>query len=217
MLRVKVMGDDLLGVDIVSHGRRAAIAQRLRDSGVWLECVEGMACVVVQFDSASTSVADAARRLSAQLEFTSRRRLAKLPGIEIPVCYGGEFGPEFDSICEMTGLPADELIHLHTSREHHVDLIGFTPGFAYLSGLHDDLRIPRLTEPRQHVAAGSVGIAAGLTGLYAVAGPGGWPLLGRTPLPLFNPLAPQPFVLRVGMRVRFAAIDEQTFRRMAGT
>jgi len=215
--RVRVLGDDLLGVDIVRRGKRAAVAQQLRDSGVWRECVEGMACVVVQFDSANMAVADAVRRLSAQLESTSRRRRAESPGIEIPVCYGGEFGPEFDSICEMTGLAADALIHLHTSREHRVDLIGFTPGFAYLSGLYDDLRIPRLTEPRQHVAAGSVGVAAGLTGLYAVAGPGGWPLLGRTPLPLFDPRASQPFVLRVGMRVRFTAIDDLTFRRMAAS
>jgi KipI family sensor histidine kinase inhibitor len=216
VLSIEVCGDDLLGVDIADRSERVTIARQLRDSGAWPECVEGMACVVVQFDSATTSVAAARQTLTALLASTPKRKLAESSRIEIPVCYGGEFGPEFDSICEMTGLAADELVHLHTTREHRVDLIGFTPGFAYLSGLHDDLRIPRLTEPRQHVAAGSVGVAAGLTGLYAVAGPGGWPLLGRTPMPLFDPDAAQPFVLRVGMRVRFIAIDARTFARMAG-
>jgi allophanate hydrolase len=114
----------------------------------------------------------------------------------------------------MLSLTADDVIRIHTSREHRVDLIGFTPGFAYLSGLRDDLRIPRLTDPRQRAAAGSVGIAAGFTGLYATAGPAGWPLIGRTPMPLLNTNAQSPFALTVGMRVRFTAIDEQTFHRL---
>ncbi|MDH4126035.1 MAG: allophanate hydrolase subunit 1 [Gammaproteobacteria bacterium] len=215
MLRINICGDDLLSIDIDGRSKRASIAQHLRDSGVWIECVEGMACVVVQFDSAVFTTVEAERILMSQLPSASRRKLDKSSRIEIPVCYGGEFGTEFDSICEMINISADELVHIHTSREHRVVLIGFTPGFAYLEGLDDDLRIPRLTEPRQHVAAGSVGVAAGLTGLYATAGPAGWPLLGRTPMPLLLPGAMQPFVLQVGMRVRFTAIDAKTFRELA--
>lgn len=215
MLRVEICGDDLLSVDIDGHSKRAAIAQRLRDTGTWIECVEGMACVVVQFDSATVTAVEAERTLTSQLQSVSWRKRGKSARIEIPVCYGGEFGTEFDSICEMMNISAEELVHIHTSREHLVVLIGFTPGFAYLEGLHDDLRIPRLTEPRQHVAAGSVGVAAGLTGLYATAGPAGWPLLGRTPMTLLRPSSPQPFMLQAGMQVRFTAIDEQTFRKLA--
>jgi allophanate hydrolase len=212
--QVKVCGDDLLSIDIGNRGKRAAIAQNLRDTGAWIECVEGMSCVVVQFDSATTSASEARRQLSAQLRSDFPRRRRKRISIEIPVCYGGEFGSEFESICEMLSLTADDVIRIHTSREHRVDLIGFTPGFAYLSGLRDDLRIPRLTDPRQRAAAGSVGIAAGFTGLYATAGPAGWPLIGRTPMPLLNTNAQSPFALTVGMRVRFTAIDEQTFHRL---
>ena len=215
MRRIKVCGDDLLSVDIAKRRKRAAIAQSLRDSGEWIECVEGMACIVVQFDSAVTSVLDARQRLATQLRAEVSRKRQKSTSIEIPVCYGGEFGPEFESICEMLGLTADEVIRIHTSHEHLVDLIGFTPGFAYLSGLDDDLRVPRLTDPRQRVAAGSVGIAAGFTGLYATAGPAGWPLLGRTPMPLLTTDVRSPFVLTVGMRVKFTAIDEQTFYSLA--
>lgn len=215
MLRVSVAADDLLSVEVTRKARRAAIAHQLRDTHVWLECVEGMQCIVVQFDNATMSSIEARQQLSSQLASVAKRRRQAVQHIEIPVCYGGEFGPEFDSICEMTRLSGEQLVRLHTSREHHVDLIGFTPGFAYLSGLHDALRVPRLTEPRQRVVAGSIGIAAGLTGIYAVAGPGGWPLIGRTPVPMLNAHAAQPFVLNTGMRVRFVAIDTETFLRMS--
>lgn len=215
MRPIRICGDELLSVDIKGRRKRAALAEQLRDSGAWLECVEGMACVVVQFDSATMSLADAERKLSAQLAASGSRKKNDVGSIEIPVCYGGEFGPEFDSICEMMGISAERLVQIHTGREHRVVLIGFTPGFAYLSGLRDELRIPRLTEPRQRVAAGSIGVAAGLSGVYPSSGPGGWPLLGRTPMRLLDRAAPEPFVLKVGMRVRFTAIDAATFARLA--
>lgn len=215
MPQVEICGDDLLSLDIDGHSERAAVAQHLRETGAWLECVEGMASIVVQFDSATVTALDAEQILTSQLHAASRHKRQASSHIEIPVCYGGSFGTEFDSICEMLNISADELVHIHTAREYRVVLIGFTPGFAYLEGLPDELRIPRLTDPRQHVAAGSVGVAAGLTGLYATAGPAGWPLLGRTPMPLLLPAAPRPFVLQQGMRVRFTAIDEQTFHALA--
>jgi len=212
VLQIEISGDDLLNVSIADRSRRAALAQFVRESGSWRECVEGMDSLVVQFDSAEMSVAAAREKLWQQLQAAPRRMPRSASEIiEIPVCYGDRYGPEFESICEMTGLNADQLIRIHTGREHRVDLIGFTPGFAYLSGLDDDLRIPRLTEPRQRVEAGSVGIAGGFTGMYAVAGPGGWPLIGRTPLALFRPSQAQPFVLRIGARVRFVSIDEAAF------
>ena len=215
MQSIEICGDDLLSIEIDGRSKRAAVAQYLRATGTWTECVEGMACVVVQFDNATTSVDEAKQRLASQLPNASLQQLDTSTRIEIPVCYGGEFGPEFNSICEMMAITAEELIEIHTSREHRVVLVGFTPGFAYLAGVHDDLRIPRLTEPRQYVAAGSIGVAAGLTGVYATAGPGGWPLLGRTPMALRDADAEHPFTLRTGMRVRFRAIDAQTFAHMA--
>ena len=90
-------------------------------------------------------------------------------------------------------------------------MVGFTPGFAFVGGLEECFHIPRRTEPRQRVAAGSVGIADGRTGLYALASPGGWNIIGRTPYPLFDPGAGDPFALKAGMRVRFVAIDAAEF------
>ena len=127
--------------------------------------------------------------------------------LEIPVVYGGEFGPDFEDLCRQLGLSRDEFISLHTGIEYRVDMVGFTPGFAFIGGLDERLHAPRRKEPRQRVEAGSIGIADGRTGLYALASPGGWSLVGRTPAKLFDAEAMEPFMLRAGMRIRFHAIS----------
>ena len=110
----------------------------------------------------------------------------------------------------MTGLSQDEVIAIHAGGEYVVEMVGFTPGFAFIGGLDERLWVPRRSEPRQRVPAGSVGIAGERTGLYAMASPGGWTLIGRTPMTLFDPGAEQPFALAPGMRVRFrAAVGEE--------
>ena len=108
-------------------------------------------------------------------------------------------------------MSADDVVALHTGCEYTVDMVGFTPGFAFIGGLDERLHVPRRKEPRQRVEAGSVGIADGRTGLYAMASPGGWTLIGRTPCKLFDPRVEPPFVLGAGMRVRFKAISADEF------
>lgn len=213
--QVDLCGDDSLGVAINDPIERHSAAEYLRETGVWLECIEGMQSIVVQFDAATLSIDMAQEQLRGQLDsvsISSSNTDASL--LEIPVCYGGEYGTDLESLCQMLDLTADELIELHTSAEYRIEMLGFTPGFAYLGGLSANLSVPRLAEPRQRVAAGSVGIADGLTGLYALPGPGGWPLIGRTPVPLFQAGSDEPFLLSVGMRVRFMAIDAKAYRRM---
>ena len=214
MLRSEYCSDDTLRIEIDDSSDRVSVAQRLRSLGTWIECVEGMRNVIVQFDSSKLTHAAASSRLNEQLLSVPTGDTSVSPSIEIPVCYGGEFGPELESICEMLALTRDALIAMHTSRQHVVELIGFTPGFAYVAGLNEEGNVPRLTEPRQRVEPGSVGIAGGLTGLYALAGPGGWPLIGRTPVALFRPDQAQPLLLSGGTRIRFVAIDENTFQQM---
>ena len=214
MSRPRACGDDCLSIEIAKSSKRASVAQYLRETGAWLECVEGMRSVVVKFDAATVDGRAAESLLRNQLLSAPMGKRKELSAIEIPVCYGGEHGPEFDSICEILGITGNELVEIHTSRRHRVKLIGFTPGFAYVSGLNDDLNVPGLSEPRQRVEAGSIGVAAGLTGMYSLAGPGGWPLVGRTPLALFSADDEQPFLLRTGMVIRFVSIDDKTYRRM---
>lgn len=135
-------------------------------------------------------------------------------GVEIPVCYGGEFGPDLDTVAGMHGIPAERVIELHSGGEYTVCFLGFTPGFAYLGGLHPDLATPRLDTPRKRVPAGSVGIAGAQTGVYPFATPGGWRLIGRTPLRMFDAARDPMSLLQIGDRVRFTCVSEERFREL---
>lgn len=214
MLSPEYCSDDTLRVALDDRHNRSAIAEHLRSSAVWIDCVEGMRSVVVQFDPSLLSHVAAILELKEQLASVPAATSTPSRTVEVPVCYGGEYGPELASIAEMLGVNEASVVELHTSRDHVVELIGFTPGFAYVSGLQEDIKVPRLTEPRQRVEPGSVGVAGGLTGLYALAGPGGWPLIGRTPLALFRTDEAQPMLLSSGTRIRFVAIDEKTYAQM---
>jgi len=123
--------------------------------------------------------------------------------IEIPVVYGGQDGPDLMAVARHTGLSVDELIARHSGSDYVVYFIGFMPGFAYMGGLAPELATPRHAEPRVSIPAGSVGIGGEQTGIYPMASPGGWQLLGRTALPLFDPAQDPPTLLRPGDHVRF--------------
>ena len=212
---IHTLGDDLLGVPVTDAATGQQVAAQLRQSGGWLDVVAGIDSVAVHFDLAEIDIDSARQQLNEQL----RDPTAADPGpamlVEIPVCYGGEFGPDFDAVCASRNLSPGQLIDLHTSPEYVVDMLGFTPGFAYIGGLADELNVPRLEQPRQHVAAGSIGIADGRSGVYAMPGPGGWPLIGRTPLRLFDAGMDSPFVLSAGTRIRFTHIDAEQFSELA--
>lgn len=199
-------GDDLISVSVADPEKAQALAAGLRDSGYWLEAVAGIDSVVVRFDIAHIARADAENRLNHALESAPLLIAKNKLIIEIPVVYGGECGPDFEFVCEKLALTGDELIAMHCG-EYTVDMLGFTPGFAYIGGLDERLFIERLPEPRQHIPAGSVGIAGGRTGLYSLPGPGGWPLIGRTSKPLFDAEADEPFTLSAGATVIFTAAD----------
>jgi len=211
---VHTLGDDILGIRLANSAQCQQLAEHLRQAGSWLDAVAGIDSVAVRFDAASMSLDAARSRLGEQLLSVGSTPTSEPVLVDIPVCYGNAFGPDFDAVRESLGVSADELVALHTSCEHRVAMLGFTPGFAYVGGLPDKLNVPRRAEPRQRVAAGSVGIADGQTGLYAMAGPGGWSLIGRTPLQLFDARADAPFLLRAGMRIRFRQIDAETFHAM---
>ena len=204
---LKRCGDDLFSIPVASPPEAQALAQQLRASGVWLDVVPGIDSVVVRFDAARVEATTAQR----EIEKSMAAGIVPLPApdelIVVPVVYGGEHGPDLEELCRSVGMTPDEFIALHTGSEYTVDMVGFTPGFAFIGGLDERLRISRRKEPRLRVEAGSVGIADGRTGLYAMASPGGWTLVGRTPHKLFDANADEPFVLRAGMRIRFKAID----------
>lgn len=200
-------GDDLFSIAVDDPADAQALAAQLQGTNRFVDVVPGIDSVVVRF----AAEAETASAIEAAIEEALRDGIRPLPTaaalVEIPVVYGGEYGPDLDALSNATGLSADEIVALHTGREYRVDMVGFTPGFAFIGGLDEKLRVPRRAEPRQRVEPGSVGIADGRTGLYAMASPGGWTLIGRTPCRLFDAAADQPFALQPGMRVRFSAIS----------
>ncbi len=131
--------------------------------------------------------------------------------LEIPTCYGGEFGPDLEFVARHNGLSVDEVIRIHSSALYPVYMLGFSPGFAYLGGLSKVIATPRLASPRTHVPAGSVGIAGEQTGIYPIATPGGWQLVGRTSLRLFDPQRDPPALFRPGDRARFVPVGPDRF------
>jgi KipI family sensor histidine kinase inhibitor len=179
-----------------------AVAALARDWPPVREVVPGMNNLTITFDPLFTD-ADA---LAAQLADAWRDADdAGIAGrdIEIPVQYGGEAGPDLDAVAEHAGLTAREVIERHSAAEYVVFFLGFQPGFAYMGGLDAALHTPRRKEPRVAVPAGSVGIGGEQTGIYPTASPGGWQLIGRTQLALFDPSRKPPTLLLPGDRVRF--------------
>jgi inhibitor of KinA len=133
--------------------------------------------------------------------------------VEIPVCYDPEFGLDLADVAVHAKLSVEEVVRLHAGAIYRVCFLGFTAGFAYLGGMPEVLHTPRLATPRRAVAAGSVGIAGGQTGIYPAQTPGGWRLIGRTPLGMFDAQAEPPTRVQAGDRVRFVAIDRAEFER----
>ncbi|QKG56210.1 5-oxoprolinase subunit PxpB [Hymenobacter sp. BRD128] len=137
------------------------------------------------------------------------------PLVEIPVCYGGGFGPDLALVAGHAQLAAEEVIARHAQPEYLVYMVGFAPGFPYLGGLDARLTTPRRAQPRALVPAGAVGIAGAQTGVYSLPTPGGWQLIGRTPRRLFDPGRAQPSLLQAGDRLRFVPISEAEFQRLS--
>ena len=126
--------------------------------------------------------------------------------VTIPTLYGGDAGPDLEFVARHNQLSIEEVVEIHTATAYKIYMMGFTPGFPYLGGMSEKIAAPRLTTPRSRIAAGSVGIAGTQTGLYPQASPGGWQLIGRTPLTVFDPSQAEPFLYRAGDYLRFEAI-----------
>ncbi|MEF3111075.1 5-oxoprolinase subunit PxpB [Raoultella sp. WB_B2P2-3] len=194
-------------VTLESQKRIWRLAQRLVDHEDAVDVIPGMNNITVVLRHPQLMAWDAIERLqrwweeSEALEPESRE-------IAIPVIYGGDAGPDLAEVARHCGLTEKQVVELHSSVEYVVWFLGFQPGFPYLGGLPERLAMPRRAEPRLQVAAGSVGIGGAQTGIYPLATPGGWQLLGRTPLALFDAQRKEPALLRSGDRVRFVPQKE---------
>nr|WP_318280834.1 5-oxoprolinase subunit PxpB [Paenibacillus bovis] len=136
--------------------------------------------------------------------------------IEIPVCYGGSFGPDLEIVAKHHHLTPEQVIHIHSKPKYLVHMIGFAPGFPYLGGLNEEIATPRRQSPRVKIPAGSVGIAGNQTGVYPIESPGGWQIIGRTPVKLFDPHKTPPTLLQTGNYITFKPISRKEYEQLAG-
>jgi inhibitor of KinA len=185
----------------------------------FVDRVPAFASVVVHYEP--LLVSDAAGRSPHDAFVAALRRLLAhvrddaLPpprAVDIPVCYGGELGPDLEDVARQHGVSAQEVIDIHAGGDYLVYMVGFMPGFAYLGGLSSRIATPRRQTPRTAVPAGSVGIGGEQTGMYPLVSPGGWNLIGRTPRRIFDIDRAEPALLVTGDRVRFHAISVDEFR-----
>jgi len=167
--------------------------------------------VLVVFDGVRLRHEDVEEILRGYLARMESVALPEARLVEIPVCYGGEFGPDLEDVAGMYGITSAQAIELHASVSYLVYFLGFVPGFAYLGDLPEGLVTPRLATPRRQVPRGSVGIAGNQTGVYPFATPGGWRLIGRTPIPMVRTEREELSLLAIGDRVRFTPISSERF------
>jgi KipI family sensor histidine kinase inhibitor len=206
-------------IDIRVNAEVTAAAACLQRALPQLECVPAYASLLLRFDPmawAGESVDPHQHLRDAVQEalLTPMLNHAATQEHLIPVCYGGTCGPDLENVAKYVGLAPDIVISRHVAADYRVGMIGFAPGFPYLLGLDPTLAVPRHSDPRQRVPAGSVAIGGEQTGVYPRELPGGWQLIGRTPLRLFDLSAASPSLLAAGDRVRFSVIDDEAFARL---
>ena len=184
-----------------------------------IETIPSYRSLLVEYDIATLDYADMRDKVSALVDRTVVME-TKISDQEselhqIPVAYGGEFGPDLETVAEHAKLDVDEVIAIHSGTDYHVFMLGFAPGFPYLGGMDERIACPRLSTPRTRVPAGSVGIAESQTGVYPNESPGGWQLIGRTPIALFDVDANPPAAMLPGTQVNFVPISHEEYEARA--
>ena len=214
-------GDDALLVRVQSEALKVKLSEYIlslseflmRPEECWIDVVSAEESFAVKFNPLKISATSAQKKLKEKIDaFNFQESNKSHPLINIPVCYSKKFAPDLEIISEEKSLSVNAVIEKHTSLTYEVIMIGFTPGFAYLGDLPEALFMPRRSVPRLYLPPGSIGITGNRTGIYPLGGPGGWQIIGCSPMPLFDSNAKNPFKLLTGMRVKFMAITPKQFQ-----
>lgn len=196
------LGDE---IDFTINQRVHTLANLIDSSALdgIIETVPAYATLLVHYDPLNLSYAQVKNYLRARITQVEESDFRKPRQVEVPVRYGGEYGPDLDFVASHCGLPVEDVIRIHAERIYTIFMMGFTPGFPYMGTLDDAIITPRLPTPRTRVPAGTVAIAGSQTGIYSIDSPGGWQLIGWTPLKLFAPESDSPFLFSPGDEVKF--------------
>lgn len=201
------------GIDpsVNARVRSMAAAMETRQPDGVTEIIPTYRSLSLTYDPLLTTPEKICREIEALQSDLGTIPLPKPRVVEIPVCYDKDFGPDMDNVQENSGLTRDEVVLIHSIPVYLIYMVGFTPGFPFLGGLDRRLYTPRLKTPRLSVPRGSVGIANNQTGMYPVTSPGGWQIIGRTPINLFKPYEENPFLYRAGDKIKFIPIPRDKF------
>ena len=179
-----------------------------------IDIIPAFCSLLINYDPRVISYGEMKKRVQEIVKVEVKAGETKKKVYEIPVCYGGEFGPDIQAIADHAGLSVEEVIEIHSSRDYLIYMLGFLPGFCYLGGLDERIHTPRLASPRLKISAGSVGIGGSQTGIYPLDSPGGWQLMGMTPVKTYDPDREVPILVEAGDYIRFVPIDETEFYRI---
>lgn len=179
-----------------------------------VDVIPAFCSLLINYDPRVISYDEIRKRMQNLVKVDAKSGEEKKKIYEIPVCYGGEYGPDIENIAANAGLSVEEVIKIHSSRDYLIYMLGFLPGFCYLGGLDERIHTPRLANPRIKINAGSVGIGGSQTGIYPLDSPGGWQLMGMTPVKTYDPDRDVPILVEAGDYIRFVPIDEDEYKRI---
>ncbi len=179
-----------------------------------IEMIPAYTSVLVIYDPLKTTYVDLVTKLKGLMNQLIDTPLPLAKIIHVPVVYGGVYGEDIVTVAEHNQLSVEEVINIHSSMEYLIYMIGFTPGFPYLGGMNEGIATPRLLVPRQKIPAGSVGIAGNQTGIYPIESPGGWQLIGRTPIDLFDPKRRPAVLFSAGDYIKFDPIRDEEYKEI---
>ena len=219
---IKPAGDRALTVEYANVIREevnrkvCALNRKIHEAGLpgITETVPSYRALLVLYDPAAVAFAELKQRLERFSEQAESGTEAEGKTFRIPVCYGGTYGEDLKDVAAHAGLSEEEVIRIHAGATYRIYMLGFLPGFPYLGGMDARLATPRLMTPRTRIPAGSVGIGGSQTGIYPLASPGGWRLIGQTPLKLYDPERTPDILYRAGDSLEFYPVTPEEFRKI---
>lgn len=221
-IRILTAGDSSLLVEFgkkispETNRKITAVMQMMKEQHIEgvVDVIPAFCSLLINYDPRVVTYEEIKERIQNLVRLEIKTGEVRKRIFEIPVCYGGEYGPDLGNIAEHAGLSEKEVIEIHSSRDYLIYMLGFLPGFTYLGGLDERIHTPRLANPRIKINAGSVGIGGSQTGIYPLDSPGGWQLMGMTPVKTYDPDRETPILVEAGDYIRFVPIDEQEYKRI---
>ena len=221
-IRILTAGDSSLLIEFGKelspevNQRIAATVQLMKEQHIEgvVDVIPAFCSLLVNYDPRVARDEKMRKRLEGLVRMDIKVGERKRKVFEVPVAYGGEYGPDLGAIAQHAGLSEEQVIAIHSSRDYLIYMLGFLPGFCYLGGLDERIHTPRLSNPRLKIRAGSVGIGGSQTGIYPLDSPGGWQLMGMTPVKTYDPGRETPILVEAGNYIRFVPVDEAEYQRI---